>query len=189
MVIIALLIKLSLLLSKATIVNTHIKHITNNTETKKDTSNLSDLYLKISKYEGYINQNFKEALLTAKFCLDIRKKLFKGDHDSVASGLNNISLIYQDLGEYEKALKYAQDELDMTMRLFKGDHDSIATGLNNISLIYEDLGEYEKASKYAQDSLDITMRLFKGDHPLIKIVKSNIQQIAKKLNSVKNNSF
>ena len=34
-------------------------------------------------------------------------RLFKGDHDSIAKGLNNISLIYQDLGEYEKALKYA----------------------------------------------------------------------------------
>jgi tetratricopeptide (TPR) repeat protein len=71
-------------------------------------------------------------------------------------------MIYQDLGEYEKALKYAQDSLDMKMRLFKGDHDSIARGFNNISSIYRNLGEYEKALKYAQDSLDMYKRLFKG---------------------------
>jgi hypothetical protein len=60
------------------------------------------------------------------------KRLFIGDHDSIARGLNNISLIHQNLGEYEKALKYAQDSLDMRMRLFKGDHPHIISVKSNI---------------------------------------------------------
>ncbi len=60
------------------------------------------------------------------------KRLFIGDHDSIARGLNNISMIYNNLGEYEEALKYAQDSLDMRMRLFKGDHPHIISVKSNI---------------------------------------------------------
>jgi hypothetical protein len=48
------------------------------------------------------------------------KRLLQGDHDLIARGLNNISTIYYNLGNYEEALKYAQDSLDMYKRLFKG---------------------------------------------------------------------
>jgi tetratricopeptide (TPR) repeat protein len=166
---------------KARIVFSHIKHITSRTETNKDTSNFADLYFKISNYEKHVNQNFNGALLNMQISLDMRKRLFKGDHDLIATGFNNISLIYQNLGEYEKALKYAQDSLDMTKRLFQGDHDLIAIGLNNISLIYQDLGKYEKALKYAQDSLDMKMRLFKGDHNSIATGLNNISTIYQNL--------
>jgi hypothetical protein len=35
----------------------------------------------------------------------MRKKLFENDHDSIAIGLNNISVIYLNLGDYKEALK------------------------------------------------------------------------------------
>jgi hypothetical protein len=89
---------------KAKLVYSHIKQITSSTQAK-DNWNFADLYFKISKYEKYVNQNFNEALLNAKICLDMRKKLFENDHDSIAIGLNNISVIYLNLGDYKEALK------------------------------------------------------------------------------------
>ena len=38
--------------------------------------------------------------------LEMKQRLFKGDHSDIVTSLNNIGLVYYDLGKNDEALKY-----------------------------------------------------------------------------------
>ena len=58
--------------------------------------------------------------------LEMRQRLFKGDHPNIAMSFNNIGNEYSALGDTAKALEYKMMALEMYQRLFKGDHPDIA---------------------------------------------------------------
>jgi len=54
--------------------------------------------------------------------LEMRKRLFTGDHPAVASSLNNLASLYDSQGRYSEAEPLYLDALEMRKRLFTGDH-------------------------------------------------------------------
>jgi serine phosphatase RsbU (regulator of sigma subunit) len=76
-----------------------------------------------------------------------------GDKEGIASTLNNIGNIYNDQGDYAKAIEYYTQSLKISEEI--GDKEGIASTLNNIGNIYNDQGDYAKAIEYYTQSLKI----------------------------------
>jgi CHAT domain-containing protein/Tfp pilus assembly protein PilF len=75
------------------------------------------------------------------------------DRRGEAITLNNIGLVYDDLGEKQKALDYYNQALPI--RRAVGDRGGEATTLNNIGGVYDALGEKQKALDFYNQALPI----------------------------------
>ena len=76
-----------------------------------------------------------------------------GDRRGEAITLNNIGLVYDALGEKQKALDFYNQALPI--RRAVGDRGGEATTLNNIGGVYDDLGEKQKALDFYNQALPI----------------------------------
>jgi CHAT domain-containing protein/Tfp pilus assembly protein PilF len=83
--------------------------------------------------------------------LSIRRSV--GDRSGEATTLNNIGVVYSDLGEKTKALEYYNQTL-LILRAV-GDRLGEVTTLNNIGMVYSDLGKKIKALEYFNQALPI----------------------------------
>ena len=77
-----------------------------------------------------------------------------GDRSGEANTLNNIGLVYSELGEKQKALEYYSQSLPLSHAV--GDRSGEANTLNNIGLVYSELGEKQKALEYYSQSLPLS---------------------------------
>jgi len=108
-------------------------------------SNLSINELKraeeLIKYE-------EAALLYYYRQLGIYRDLNNKEGESVA--LNDIGLIYEEQGKYDKALEYYNKSLQLTTK-----PSSIATTYNNIAIVYSDKGDNNKAVEYYKKAIEL----------------------------------
>jgi tetratricopeptide (TPR) repeat protein len=70
-----------------------------------------------------------------------------------ASFLNDLGLLYQDLGDNQQALSYFHQALPLRRQV--GDRKSEATTLNNIGGVYANLGDNQQALSYFQQALPL----------------------------------
>jgi CHAT domain-containing protein/Flp pilus assembly protein TadD len=76
-----------------------------------------------------------------------------GDKAREAITLNNIGLVYDDLGETQKALDYYNQSLPLSRAVSDRAREAII--LNNIGAVYDALGEKQKALDYYNQSLPL----------------------------------
>jgi CHAT domain-containing protein/Flp pilus assembly protein TadD len=76
-----------------------------------------------------------------------------GDRGGEATTLNNIGLVYDDLGEKQKALDYYNQALPLYRAV--GNRGGEAKTLNNIGTVYNALGEKQKALDYYNQALPL----------------------------------
>jgi CHAT domain-containing protein/Tfp pilus assembly protein PilF len=75
----------------------------------------------------------------------------------VVSTLNEISFVYQDKGQYDKALDYLEQALRLAKQL---EWDAgVAKCLKGLGLIYAQLGQYDKAFEYSEQALELNRKL------------------------------
>ncbi|MDT9298628.1 MAG: tetratricopeptide repeat protein, partial [Arthrospira platensis PCC 7345] len=67
-----------------------------------------------------------------------------------ATTLNNIGLVYSDIGQPQEALTYYQQALTISREV--RDRAGEATTLNNIGGVYSDIGEPQEALTYFQQA-------------------------------------
>ncbi|MBW1942551.1 MAG: CHAT domain-containing protein, partial [Deltaproteobacteria bacterium] len=97
--------------------------------------------------------------------LFIMEKALGPDHLIVAAGLNNLALLYSDLGEYAKAEPLYKRSLAIKEKALNPDHPDVATSLNNLAGLYHLSGDYAKAEPMYKRSLAISEKAFGPDHP------------------------
>src|SRR5689334_21645619 len=68
-----------------------------------------------------------------------------GEHPDYAAGLNDLALLYNDMGEYEKALPLFQQVLTIRKKTVGEEHPDYARSLTNLANLYTDAGDFEKA--------------------------------------------
>ncbi|MCE2906593.1 MAG: tetratricopeptide repeat protein, partial [Anabaena sp. CoA2_C59] len=76
-----------------------------------------------------------------------------GDRGGEATTLNNIGLVYDALGEKQKALDFYNQALPILRAV--GDRGGEATTLNNIGRVYSALGQKQKALDFYNQALPI----------------------------------
>ena len=77
-----------------------------------------------------------------------------GDKRGEATTLNNIGVVYSNLGEKQQALKVFNESLPLFRAI--GDPRGEAVSLNNIGNLHRDLGENEMALKFYYESLPLS---------------------------------
>ena len=84
---------------------------------------------------------------------------------SVSVLLNNMAGVYEDQGDYEKALEYYSKDLEISEKVLGSGHPSTATTYNNMAGVYKAQGDYEKALEYYEKDLEISEKVLGSDHP------------------------
>ena len=77
------------------------------------------------------------------------------DHKNEGATLNNLGLVYDDLGQKDKALDYYAQALDILRDAEHGDRAGEGVTLNNLGGVYRALGQPDKALDYYAQALDI----------------------------------
>ncbi len=71
-----------------------------------------------------------------------------GQNETTAASYNNIGIVYDNLGDYDKALEFKNKALEMFKAVLGENHSDTAMSYNNIGVVYVELGDYNKALKY-----------------------------------------
>lgn len=91
--------------------------------------------------------------------LEMRTRLFLGDHKDVAASLNQLAACRQRLGRVEEARKGYEEALAMRRRLYPQGHKEVAQSLNNLGRCFLDMDQPERAEALFRESLDMQTRL------------------------------
>ena len=83
-----------------------------------------------------------------------------GDRSGEATTLNNIGLVYSDLGQKQEALKFYNQSLPL--RRAVGDREGEAITLSNIGVLYRDINRPTDAIKNLEQSLTIILEMRQG---------------------------
>jgi CHAT domain-containing protein len=63
----------------------------------------------------------------------------------VATSLNNLASLYQDMGQYAEALPLYRRSLAIREKVHGPEHPAVAGSLNNLARLYQDMGQYADA--------------------------------------------
>ena len=108
-------------------------------------------FLKLGKFED------AEKHLTR--ALEIRKKLYRGDHRDVAETLDNLGTMYQEKGNLAQGEKFFREALTMRKKVLEKDATQIANSLNNLAVLLHDNGKIEEAEKLQREALVIRRKV------------------------------
>jgi tetratricopeptide (TPR) repeat protein len=78
---------------------------------------------------------------------------------------NDLGIIYDELGNHQKALEYKEKALEIRIELFGEKHSDTAISYNNVGTTYGDLGNHQKALEFQEKALEIIRELFGEKHP------------------------
>ena len=128
----------------------------NNHQLEKEPANIKYQQTLIRIYNGfgvlnYYKGKFNISLNYDFMVLQLAKEI--NDKNSIANSLNNISLAYNDLNNYTKALEYAYKALAFS-NLHKNDENYLY-GLKNVGSIYLSSSNYDSAQYYISKSIQL----------------------------------
>ena len=118
-----------------------------------------DYLYKYAKYE--------EAMSVAKEKLELDKGLFGEYSADVATGYNNIGLVYYRQGNYPAALEHYNKALEISLEVFGERHPDVAGSYNNIGAVYYSQGNYPAALEHYNKALGIRLEVFGECHPAV----------------------
>jgi tetratricopeptide (TPR) repeat protein/tRNA A-37 threonylcarbamoyl transferase component Bud32 len=94
--------------------------------------------------------------------LEMRRRLFKGDHKDVATSLTHLAACRLRIGKLNDARDLYQQALAMRRRLNGAEHEDVASALNNLAKCYLETDNFDQAEKLFRDALDMIRRV-RGD--------------------------
>ena len=106
--------------------------------------------LAVAGKRAYDAANFPQALAKWEQGLKLAKK--SGDQPAVADFLGNLGLVYDALGQYDRALDYLRQALAIHREL--KDPRGEAHDLNNQGVVYRHLNQYEQALEHHRQALN-----------------------------------
>jgi tetratricopeptide (TPR) repeat protein len=117
--------------------------------------------------------------------LRIQKAQLEPKQSEVATMLNNLALLYRQMGNYEKALPLYQRALEKYEKVLGPEHPDVATTLDNLALLYESMGNYEKALPLYQRAFDIREQFLGSQHPDVAITLNNLAGLYRHMGNYK----
>ena len=94
---------------------------------------------------------------------------------------NNLALLYQDKGDYDKVLPLLEQTLAVRERVLGVEHPDTLSSRNNLAMLYQDKGDYDKALPLLEQTLKVCEKTFGLKHPNTRAVWKNLQSCREKL--------
>ncbi|MBN1781155.1 CHAT domain-containing protein [bacterium] len=85
----------------------------------------------------------------------------------VGKNFYNVGLTYQDIGDYDAALKCYTKSLEISQQLFKEEHSAVALAYGGIGQICRFKGHYDDALEALNKALDIRLKVFGETNPWV----------------------
>ncbi|MEL1255708.1 tetratricopeptide repeat protein [Flavobacterium sp. DGU38] len=106
----------------------------------------------------------------------------KNNNDILYEAYNLLGVIYNELGDYEKAIEFHNKAIaSIDNNLIPAEFQSKATSLNNIGFVYQNLNDYKKANFYFKKGLE-EKNLYNQKPELYAILLDNLAYSRFKLN-------
>jgi len=118
-----------------------------------------------------------KAELFGQRALAMREKTLGPEHPVVANSLNNLGLLYTDLGDLRKAESYQLRALSMIKQTLGLEHPLLATYIDNLAGLYMIKGDYLKAEPLFQQALTIKEKVFGLEHPQVAQTLDNMARL------------
>ncbi len=96
--------------------------------------------------------------------IETYRRINAGDHPDTANSLNNLSVLYRDIGRLREAEELSIQAVEMWKRLYPQGHLLTARCMGNLGLILNDLGRPLEGEKLFRDALEIEQKELTGDH-------------------------
>ncbi len=93
---------------------------------------------------------------------------------NIATIYSNMGIIYDDLGEYVKAIEMYQNTVQIQEIFLRENHPDLATSWHNIGIICNKIEEYETALNMYQRALRIRLQVLGENHPEVASSYSTI---------------
>jgi len=103
---------------------------------------------------------YDEAKRSLKPSLDLRKQVFGDQHPAVASSLQNLAAVLQELDQLEEAEELMREALSIREILHAGsDHEELVIARNNLAEILRQQREHAEAEALVSEALAMARRL------------------------------
>jgi CHAT domain-containing protein/tetratricopeptide (TPR) repeat protein len=86
-------------------------------------------------------------------------------HPAYADSLNNLAVLYREMGEHGKALPLLLEARDLRRQALGEKHPDYAQSLNNLALLYQHIGEPGKALPLYLEARDLYRQALGEKHP------------------------
>jgi serine/threonine-protein kinase len=96
--------------------------------------------------------------------LELSRDRYPGIHEKIASTLNHISSLYQNMGRYEDAIPYAIDAHEMRLEIFGPGHLNTLAAHSNTARAYGGAGRLEESAETYRDVLEIFREEYGNDN-------------------------
>ncbi|MBK8243040.1 MAG: tetratricopeptide repeat protein [Saprospiraceae bacterium] len=95
----------------------------------------------------------------------IREKVLGKEHIDYAWSLNNLAILYMDMGNYGKAEPLFLESKAIREKVLGKEHPDYAASLNNLANLFRYMGKYEKAEQLYLESSAIREKVLGKEHP------------------------
>ncbi len=95
----------------------------------------------------------------------LRRDLCGDDHPSTLASVNNLAVVLDNLGEYQRARELQEDTLSRTKRVLGDDHPDTLISASRLAAELSRLGEHQRARELNEDTLARSKRVLGDDHP------------------------
>jgi tetratricopeptide (TPR) repeat protein/CHAT domain-containing protein len=109
------------------------------------------------------------------------EKEFGKEHNNYAESLNNLAMLFKEMGAYDKAEPLFIESMDIYKKTLGPNNPEYATALNNLATFYFDLGKYDKAEPLFIESSAIRKKSLGQNHPSYAQSLNNLAMFYKKL--------
>jgi tetratricopeptide (TPR) repeat protein len=104
----------------------------------------------------------------------------KNEKDKELAGLLiNLSLLYQALGQFNRALDYQLKAIDIFKEVLSPDQPELAVAFNNVAMIYQDLGLFEQALDFELKCIEIREKVLPKNDFYVAQSYNNLAMIYK----------
>jgi serine/threonine protein kinase/tetratricopeptide (TPR) repeat protein len=87
------------------------------------------------------------------------------DHPDTLTSMNNLALIYEDAGKFDRALPILEETLALRRSKLGADEPQTITTMNNLASVYEDAGKLDLALRVREEALALCRSKLGPDHP------------------------
>ena len=109
--------------------------------------------------------------------IERQRALYDGAHPVLATALNNLALIWLDLGDLGRAEKLLDESIDMKRQVLGPSHPKIAAALANRGLLERKRGRFTEAEQAYGRALGILDRELGANHPDRALCLANLGNV------------
>lgn len=120
---------------------------------------------------------YSEALPLARRALELSEKTLGPAHPNVATALNNLALLYRDLGDYAQAIPLMRRALVILEKALGPEHPNVGAALNNLAELYHTTGDYAQAEPLYQRAFQIDEAALGPNHPSVAGDLNNLAEL------------